>query len=92
MKMIIEGEEEIGSPSLATFVKANKGVVWADVILISDTAMISMEHPSIDVGVRGLTHVQIEVTGANRDLHSGVYGGAVANPITILARMIASLV
>ncbi|HNP22912.1 MAG TPA: dipeptidase [Panacibacter sp.] len=91
VKMIIEGEEEIGSPSLATFVKANKELLQADVILISDTAMISMEHPSIDVGVRGLTYVQIEVTGANRDLHSGVYGGAVANPITILARMIASL-
>lgn len=91
IKMIIEGEEEIGSPSLATFVKAHKEKLKADVILISDTAMISMDTPSIDVGVRGLTYVQIEVTGANRDLHSGVYGGAVANPITILAQMIASL-
>lgn len=91
IKMIIEGEEEIGSPSLATFVKAHKEKLKADVILISDTAMISIDTPSIDVGVRGLTYVQIEVTGANRDLHSGVYGGAVANPITILAQMIASL-
>lgn len=91
IKMIIEGEEEIGSPSLATFVKENKEMLQADVILISDTAMISMDAPSIDVGVRGLTYVQIEVTGPNRDLHSGVYGGAVANPITILAQMIASL-
>ena len=91
IKMIIEGEEEIGSPSLATFIKENKELLKADVILISDTAMISMDTPSIDVGVRGLTYVQIEVTGPNRDLHSGVYGGAVGNPITILAQMIASL-
>lgn len=91
IKFIIEGEEEIGSPNLANFVKANKGLLDADVILISDTAMISMDHPSIDIGVRGLSYIEVEVTGANRDLHSGVYGGAVANPITILARMIASL-
>jgi len=91
MKFIIEGEEEIGSPHLGEFVKENKELLKADVILISDTAMISMETPSIDVGVRGLTYVEIEVTGPNRDLHSGVYGGAVANPITILAKMITSL-
>lgn len=91
IKFIIEGEEEIGSPNLAHFVKANKGLLDADVILISDTAMISMDHPSIDIGVRGLSYIEVEVTGANRDLHSGVYGGAVANPITILAQMIASL-
>jgi len=91
IKFIIEGEEEIGSMHLAEFVKENKALLKADVILISDTAMISMEAPSIDVGVRGLIYVEIEVTGPNRDLHSGTYGGAVANPITILAKMIASL-
>lgn len=90
VKFVIEGEEEIGSPNLATFVKANKTLLKADVILISDTAMISMENPSIDIGVRGLSYIEVEVTGPNRDLHSGVYGGAVANPITILAQMIAS--
>ena len=90
VKFVIEGEEEIGSPNLATFVKANKALLKADVILISDTAMISMDNPSIDIGVRGLSYIEVEVTGANRDLHSGVYGGAVANPITILAQMIAS--
>lgn len=90
IKFIIEGEEEIGSPNLATFVKAHKDLLKADVILISDTAMISMEHPSIDIGVRGLSYIEVEVTGPNRDLHSGVYGGAVANPITILAKMIAA--
>jgi len=90
IKFCIEGEEEIGSPNLAKFVKANKELLKADVILISDTAMISMENPSIDIGVRGLSYIEVEVTGPNRDLHSGVYGGAVANPITILAKMIAS--
>lgn len=90
IKFIIEGEEEIGSPNLAKFVKAQKELLKADVILISDTAMISMEHPSIDIGVRGLSYIQVEVTGPDRDLHSGVYGGAVANPITMLAKMIAS--
>jgi acetylornithine deacetylase/succinyl-diaminopimelate desuccinylase-like protein len=90
IKFIIEGEEEIGSPSLAKFLSGHKDLLKADVILISDTAMISMEHPSIDIGVRGLSYIQVEVTGPNRDLHSGVYGGAVANPITILAKMIAS--
>ncbi len=91
IKFIVEGEEEIGSPSLATFIKQHKELLKADVILISDTSMLSLKTPSIDVGVRGLSYIEIEVTGANRDLHSGVYGGAVANPITILAKMIAGL-
>ncbi|MGN6617014.1 MAG: dipeptidase [Ilyomonas sp.] len=91
IKFLIEGEEEIGSKNLENFVAANKELLKADVVLISDTAMLSMQNPSIDVGVRGLTYIEVEVTGPNRDLHSGVYGGAVANPITILAKMIASL-
>ena len=90
IKFLIEGEEEVGSPNLATFVKANKALLEANVILISDTSMISMENPSIDIGVRGLSYIEVEVTGPNRDLHSGVYGGAVANPITMLSKMIAS--
>ena len=90
IKFIIEGEEEIGSPNLGKFVASHKELLKADVILISDTSMISLENPSIDIGVRGLSYIEVEVTGANRDLHSGVYGGAVANPITILAQMIAS--
>lgn len=90
IKFIIEGEEEIGSPNLATFVSSHKDLLKADVILISDTAMLSLDTPSIDIGVRGLSYIEVEVTGPNRDLHSGVYGGAVANPITILAKMIAS--
>jgi acetylornithine deacetylase/succinyl-diaminopimelate desuccinylase-like protein len=90
IKFLIEGEEEVGSPNLATFVKANKALLDANVILISDTSMLSMENPSIDIGVRGLSYIEIEVTGPNRDLHSGVYGGAVANPITMLSKMIAS--
>ncbi len=90
VKFIIEGEEEVGSPNLATFVKANKELLKADVILISDTSMLSMDTPSIDIGVRGLSYIEVEVTGPNRDLHSGVYGGAVANPVTMLAKMIAS--
>ena len=90
IKFCIEGEEEIGSPNLAKFVEANKALLKCDVILISDTAMISMDTPSIDTGVRGLSYIEVEVTGPNRDLHSGVYGGAVANPATILAKMIAS--
>ena len=90
IKFIIEGEEEVGSSSLSKFVKNNKELLKADVILISDTSMISLDNPSIDTGVRGLSYIELEVTGPNRDLHSGVYGGAVANPITILAKMIAS--
>lgn len=91
IKFIIEGEEEVGSPQLANFLHLHKDMLQADVVLISDTAMLSMENPSIDVGVRGLTYIEVEVTGPNRDLHSGVYGGAVANPVTILAHMITSL-
>ena len=91
IKFCIEGEEEVGSPNLGKFVAANKELLAADVILISDTAMLSLDTPSLDVGVRGLSYIEVEVTGPNRDLHSGVYGGAVANPITILAKMIASM-
>lgn len=90
IKFLIEGEEEVGSPNLAKFVANNKTLLKSDVILISDSSMLSMENPSLDIGVRGLSYIQVEVTGANRDLHSGTYGGAVANPITILAQMIAS--
>lgn len=90
IKFCIEGEEEVGSPNLGQFVRDNKEQLKSDVILISDTSMISMDTPSIDTGVRGLSYIEVEVTGPNRDLHSGVYGGAVANPITILAKMIAS--
>ena len=90
IKFCIEGEEEIGSPNLAKFVQVNRELLKCDVILISDTAMISMDTPSIDTGVRGLSYIEVEVTGPNRDLHSGVYGGAVANPATVLAKMIAS--
>jgi acetylornithine deacetylase/succinyl-diaminopimelate desuccinylase-like protein len=90
LKFIIEGEEEVGSPNLGKFIAAHRDLLKADVILISDTSMISLEEPSIDIGVRGLSYIQVEVTGPNRDLHSGVYGGAVANPITMLAKMIAS--
>ncbi len=90
IKFIIEGEEEVGSPNLGKFVAQNKELLKADVVLISDTAMISLQNPSIDIGVRGLSYIEVEVTGPNRDLHSGVYGGAVANPITILAKMIAT--
>src|SRR3982750_3458158 len=90
IKFLIEGEEEVGSPNLGKFVAANKNLLKADVILISDSSLLSMENPSLDIGVRGLSYIEVEVTGANRDLHSGTYGGAVANPITILAQMIAS--
>ncbi|MEO6583574.1 MAG: dipeptidase [Ferruginibacter sp.] len=90
-KFCLEGEEEVGSPNLGKFVSANKELLEADCVLISDSAMISLETPSIDIGVRGLSYIEVELTGPNRDLHSGVYGGAVANPITILAKMIASL-
>lgn len=91
IKFCIEGEEEIGSPHLGKFVADHKELLKADCVLISDSAMISLETPSLDVGLRGLSYIEVEVTGPNRDLHSGVYGGAVANPITILAKMIASL-
>ena len=91
VKFMIEGEEEVGSSNLAIFVKNNQEKLKNDVILISDTGMIANDVPSITTGLRGLSYVEVEVTGPNRDLHSGLYGGAVANPINILAKMIASL-
>ncbi|MEP3838106.1 MAG: dipeptidase [Algibacter sp.] len=91
VKFMIEGEEEVGSANLATFVKNNTEKLKNDVILISDTGMIANNVPSITTGLRGLSYVEVEVTGPNRDLHSGLYGGAVANPINILTKMIASL-
>ncbi|WP_313578522.1 dipeptidase [Chishuiella sp.] len=92
VKFMIEGEEEVGSPSLVNFVKNNKEKLKNDVILISDTSMVSNEQPSISVGLRGLSYVEVEVKGANRDMHSGVYGGAVPNPINVLATMIGKLI
>ncbi|OWP62509.1 peptidase dimerization domain protein [Hymenobacter amundsenii] len=91
IKVMIEGEEEIGSNNLAIFVRENKVKLKADVILISDTGMLANDQPSIEVGLRGLSYHEVEVTGPNRDLHSGLYGGAVANPINVLCKMIASL-
>jgi acetylornithine deacetylase/succinyl-diaminopimelate desuccinylase-like protein len=91
VKFMIEGEEEVGSNSLSDFVKENQEKLRNDVILISDTGMIAKDVPSITTGLRGLSYVEVEVTGPNRDLHSGLYGGAVANPINILTKMIASL-
>ncbi len=91
IKMMIEGEEEVGSSNLGIFLKENKEKLKADIVLISDTSMISMEHPSLETGLRGLAYMEVEVVGPNRDLHSGVYGGAVANPVNILCKMIASL-
>ncbi len=91
VKFMIEGEEEVGSENLAEFVKNNTTKLKNDVILISDTGMIAKDTPSITTGLRGLSYVEVEVTGPNRDLHSGIYGGAVANPINVLAKMIASL-
>jgi len=91
IKFMIEGEEEVGSESLSWFVKQNQDKLANDIILISDTGMIAKDIPSITTGLRGLSYVEVEVTGPNRDLHSGLYGGAVANPINVLSRMIASL-
>ena len=91
VKFMIEGEEEVGSESLSWYVKQNQKKLANDVILISDTGMIANDIPSITTGLRGLSYVEVEVTGPNRDLHSGLYGGAVANPINILTKMIASL-
>jgi acetylornithine deacetylase/succinyl-diaminopimelate desuccinylase-like protein len=91
VKFMIEGEEEIGSESLGWFVERNHKKLENDIILISDTGMIAPDVPSITTGLRGLSYVEVEVTGPNRDLHSGLYGGAVANPINILTQMIASL-
>jgi acetylornithine deacetylase/succinyl-diaminopimelate desuccinylase-like protein len=91
VKFMIEGEEEVGSENLAIFVKNEKERLKADIILVSDTGMLANEVPSITTGLRGLSYVEVEVTGPNRDLHSGLYGGCVANPINVLADMIASL-
>ena len=91
VKFMIEGEEEVGSENLSDFVKENHAKLENDIILISDTGMIANDIPSITTGLRGLSYVEVEVTGPNRDLHSGLYGGAVANPINILAKMITSL-
>ena len=91
VKFMIEGEEEVGSNNLGIFVAANREKLANDIILISDTSMIANDVPSISTGLRGLSYVEVEVTGPNKDLHSGVYGGAVANPANILAKMIASL-
>ena len=91
VKFMIEGEEEIGSVSLENWVKNNREKLAGDVILISDTGMLANDTPSITTGLRGLSYVEVEVTGPNRDLHSGLYGGAVANPINVLNRLIASL-
>lgn len=91
VKFMIEGEEEVGSDNLETFVRENTERLKADVVLVSDTGIISNDIPAITVGLRGLSYVQVKVEGPNRDLHSGLYGGAVANPINVLAEMIASL-
>ncbi len=91
VKFMIEGEEEVGSDNLGDFVKANRERLKCDAILISDTGIIANDTPSITTGLKGLSYVEVEVTGPNRDLHSGLYGGAVANPINVLCEMIASL-
>ena len=91
VKFMIEGEEEVGSVNLGIFVKENTEKLKADIILVSDTGMLANDVPSITTGLRGLSYVEVEVTGPNRDLHSGLYGGCVANPINILNKMIASL-
>jgi acetylornithine deacetylase/succinyl-diaminopimelate desuccinylase-like protein len=91
VKVMIEGEEEVGSANLGAFVEKNKNRLSADIILVSDTGMIANDVPSITTGLRGLSYLEVEVSGPNRDLHSGLYGGCVANPINILAKMIASL-
>ncbi len=92
VKFMLEGEEEIGSGSLYKWCRDNRKLLKADVILVSDTSLIGWETPSITCGLRGLCYMEVEVTGPNKDLHSGLYGGAVANPANVLARMIASLV
>jgi acetylornithine deacetylase/succinyl-diaminopimelate desuccinylase-like protein len=91
VKFMIEGEEEIGSVSLGAFCEANKEMLKADIILVSDTGMIAPDIPSITTGLRGLAYWEVEVTGPNRDLHSGLFGGGVANPINILSKMIAGV-
>lgn len=91
VKFMIEGEEEIGSPNLGAFCAQHKEMLQSDVILVSDTSMIGTDIPSITTGLRGLTYLQVEVTGPNKDLHSGLFGGAVANPVIILSKMLASI-
>lgn len=91
VKFIFEGEEEIGSPSLNTFCKKHKDLLKADIILVSDTSMLGADLPSLTTGLRGLAYWQIEVTGPNRDLHSGHFGGAVANPINVLCKLLAQV-
>lgn len=92
VKFMIEGEEEIGSGSLTKWLDTHKELVKADVILVSDTGMLAEDVPSVTIGLRGLCYVEVEITGPNRDLHSGLYGGAVANPINVLAKMIGQLI
>ena len=92
VKFMLEGEEEIGSPSLPAWIREHKDMLKADVCLVSDTTMISEKVPSINCGMRGLSYLEVKVTGPNKDLHSGHYGGAVANPITVLCEMIATLI
>lgn len=91
VKFMIEGEEEIGSTNLGKWLEQNKPMLKADIILVSDTSMLGANIPSLTTGLRGLAYVEVEVVGPNRDLHSGLFGGAVANPVNILAKMIASL-
>jgi acetylornithine deacetylase/succinyl-diaminopimelate desuccinylase-like protein len=91
VKFMLEGEEEIGSPSLPKFCKENKEKLQADIILVSDTGMIAQDIPSITTGLRGLSYWEVEITGPSQDLHSGLFGGAVANPINILCKMIAEM-
>ena len=91
VKFMIEGEEEIGSPNLLPFIKEYKEMLRSDVILISDTSLLSKKHPSITVGLRGLTYLDVKVRSARADMHSGLFGGAVANPINVLCDMVASL-
>ncbi len=92
VKFMLEGEEEIGSPSLYGFCREHKELLKADIILVSDTSMISMDTPSITCGLRGLAYMEVEVTGPNKDLHSGLFGGAVANPANVLTRLVSQLV
>ncbi|MCF8334993.1 MAG: dipeptidase [Bacteroidales bacterium] len=91
VKFMLEGEEEIGSPNLKKFCEQNKDMLQADTILVSDTSMLGMENPSITTGLRGLAYMEVHVTGPNKDLHSGIFGGAVANPANVLSEMIAKL-
>lgn len=91
VKFMVEGEEEVGSPSLGKWLEENREMLKADVILVSDTSLLGWDTPSITTGLRGLAYMEVEVTGPNKDLHSGIFGGAVANPANVLAKMIASL-